>query len=131
MSLSEEERQKLVAYRLLKARRTLEDARKVIELKMWATAANRLYYATYYAVSALLITNGYIAKSHEGIIRLFNQHFIATGMIDKQLGRQYNKLFTLRLTGDYGDCFDLEEEDVSPLLKPADDLIEKVSEMIQ
>ena len=72
MSLNDEEKQSVVAYRLEKASKTLDDAKKVIELELWATAANRLYYAAYYAVSALLIAKGLNAKTHDGIIRLFN-----------------------------------------------------------
>lgn len=122
MSLNDEERYQVVTYRLEKAANTLRDAQKVIELQMWATGANRLYYA----VSALLVANGISAKTHEGIIRMFNQMFVATGKIDRELGRQYNSLFTMRLTGDYGDCFDLQREDIEPAVTPTSKLIESV-----
>ena len=131
MSLNDEEKRAVVAYRLDKANKTLDDAKKVIELELWATAANRLYYAAYYAVSALLLVNGLNAKTHDGIIRLFNMHYIKTEKIDLELGRQYNRLFTMRITGDYGDCFDLQEADVRPLLEPAEQLITKVISLIQ
>ena len=127
MSLNDEERNQVVAYRLEKAANTLRDAEKVIDLQMWATGANRLYYAAYYAVSALLIANGINAKTHEGIVRMFNQRFVATGTIDRELGRLYNGLFTMRLTGDYGDCFDLQAEDVQPKAAPTARLIETVT----
>ena len=129
MSLTDEERLQVVTYRLEKSRNTLADAEKVIAMQMWSTGANRLYYAAYYAVSALLIANGITAKTHEGIIRMFNQHFVMTGKVDRELGRQYNILFTMRLTGDYGDCFDLQEKDVSPMVAPARKLIEAVSSL--
>ena len=129
MSLNDEERYQVVSYRLEKADNTLHDAEKVIEMRMWNTGANRLYYAAYYAVSALLIANGIGAKTHEGIIRMFNQMFVATGKIDRELGRQYNGLFTMRLTGDYGDCFDLQEEDVVVKVEPTRKLIAEVSQM--
>lgn len=90
MSSNEEEKQQVIAYRLEKAKKTLEDAKKVIELELWATAANRLYYAAYYAVSSLLLFHGLNAKTHEGIIRMFNMHFVKTGRIDTEQGRQYN-----------------------------------------
>ena len=41
MSLNDEEKRAVVAYRLDKANKTLDDAKKVIELELWATAANR------------------------------------------------------------------------------------------
>lgn len=131
MSLTEEEKKQIVDYRLEKSKRTLEDALKIIELKMWVTAANRLYYAAYYAVSALLIYNNINTKTHDGIIRMFNQHFVYTGKIDKELARQYNLLYTMRLTGDYGDCFDLQENDVLPLVEPARIFIAKIGEMLE
>jgi len=131
MSLNDEERKQVVDYRIDKSLRTLDDAKKVIDMQMWTTGANRLYYAVYYAVSALLITNGMNAKTHEGIIRMFNLCFVNTGKIDKELARQYNLLFTMRLTGDYGDCFDLQEADVKPMLQPAEILINKVISLIK
>ena len=131
MSLTEEEKKQIIDYRLEKSKRTLEDAQKVIELKMWVTAANRLYYAAYYAVSALLISNNINTKTHDGIIRMFNQHFVYTGKIDRELARQYNSLYTIRLTGDYGDCFDLQENDILPLVEPAQTFIAKIWEMIE
>ena len=131
MSLNDEEKQSVVAYRLEQANKTLDDAKKVIELELWTTAANRLYYAAYYAVSALLIAKGFNAKTHDGINRLFNMHFVKTGKLDMELGRQYNRLFTMRITGDYGDCVDLQEADVKPLLEPAEQLIAKVTSLIQ
>ena len=41
----------------------------------------------------------------------------------------YNKFYTLRLTGDYNDHYNLEEEDVLPLVSPAEELIAKVTAM--
>lgn len=130
MILTDEEKQQVVTYRLEKADKTLDDARKILEMRMWVSGANRLYYAAYYAVSALLIANGMTAKTHEGIIRMFNMEFVNNGKIDKELGRQYNRLFTMRLTGDYGDCFDLQEADVSPMLQPTEQLIAAVKNLM-
>ena len=61
MSLSPEERKQTVSYRLEKAQRAIEHAEGNIQLEYWEVAANRLYYASYYAVSALLIHNGHNA----------------------------------------------------------------------
>ena len=131
MSLTDEERLQVVTYRLEKSRNTLADAERVIAMQMWTTGANRLYYAAYYAVSALLIANGIVAKTHEGIIRMFNQHFVMTGKVDREMGRQYNILFTMRLTGDYGDCFDLQEKDIAPMVEPAQKLVSTVSALAE
>ena len=91
--------------------------------------ANRLYYAAYYAASALLIAYGIRTKSHEGNISQFGQKFVLTGMVSKDLGRVYNQLFQMRLTGDYGDTFGLTEEDVVPNIQPTEDFVNQVSSL--
>ena len=44
----------LVAYRIARAKDTYEDAVILSERERWNSAINRLYYAAYYAVMALL-----------------------------------------------------------------------------
>lgn len=127
MSLNQEEREAIVTYRLEKAAKTLEEARCNLPMQFWSLIANRMYYAAYYAVSALLIVNGHTAKTHETILRVFGLYFIKTGVFSPEQGRLYNKLFTLRLTGDYNDHYDLEEQDVLPLFAPTEQLIADVA----
>lgn len=123
MSLSAEERRAIVEFRIEKALRAYEQANGVIGLKYWETIANRLYYAAYNAVSALLIANGYTAQSHSGVIHLFGQNFIKTGILPAETGRLYHKLFTMRQTGDYDDTYGLVENDVMPYVEPTGELI--------
>ena len=61
MALTDDERNALVAYRLEKARETMLQVRGVLPLRYWEIIANRLYYAAFYAVSALLISEGIVA----------------------------------------------------------------------
>ena len=129
MSLNQEEREAVVTYRLEKARKTMEQAKCNLPMHFWELVANRMYYAAYYAVSALLIANGHTAKTHETIVRIFGLHFVKTGLFSTEHGHLYNKLFSLRLTGDYNDHFDLEEADVLPLVAPTEQLIADVSKM--
>lgn len=130
MSLNQEERTAVVTYRLEKAERALMQAKVNLPLHTWEVIANRIYYAAYYAVSALLIANGHPAvKGHDTIVRMFGLYFVKTGTFSPEQGKLYNKLYTLRLTGDYNDHYNLDEEDVLPLVSPAEELIAKVSAM--
>lgn len=45
----------LVLYRIEKARNTLEDAHILASSERWNACVNRLYYACFYAVTALLL----------------------------------------------------------------------------
>lgn len=129
MSLNFEERKAVVIYRIEKAERTLEQAQSNIPMKYWELVANRMYYAAYYAVSALLIADRHTAKTHEGNIRIFGLEYVKTERVPVETGKLYNKLFTLRITGDYNDHYGLEEQDVLPLLQPTIDLVNMASRM--
>ena len=58
MSLTNEERKTLVALEIKKAREIYEDIAILTAANRWSGAANRLYYAVFHAVSALLIHDG-------------------------------------------------------------------------
>jgi uncharacterized protein (UPF0332 family) len=54
MTIDEENRSIIVNYRLQRSKETLLETKKNVEMGFWHTGANRLYYACYYAVTALL-----------------------------------------------------------------------------
>ena len=129
MSLTTEERKAIVTFRIEKAFRAYNEAVGVIGNKYWETIANRLYYAAYSAVSALLVANGDTAHTHSGVIHLFGLHFIQEKKLSADMGRLYHNLFTLRQTGDYDDTYGLTAEDVMPYVEPTKLLINQVAEL--
>ena len=42
----------------------------------------------------------------------------------------YKRLFDLRQTGDYEDFIDIDEEDITPLLEPAQKFIEEIEKLL-
>lgn len=118
MGLTDEERSNLINYRLQRADEALVEARDVYDLKHYILAINRLYYACYYALSALLIKDGHSAVTHAGIRSLMGKHYVLTGILSRQEGKLFSDLFNLRHTGDYGDSFDINETDVEDYLQP-------------
>ena len=130
MTLSKEERDTIVIYRLQRANETLEEAKGNMEMGYWHVTANRLYYACFYAVSALLVKNGHTARTHNGVFSLFGQHFVLTEIISKEQNRLYRNLFNLRQGGDYGDYIVIEEEDIIPLIQPAENFIAEIEKLI-
>ena len=93
----------LIQYRLDRARETFEEALLMQREEHWNTCANRLYYACFYAVTALLTRNGLSSSKHTGVKALFNQHFVKTGQVSRENGKLYNQLFEDRQEGDYVD----------------------------
>lgn len=129
MGLTVENRKDIVAYRIERAFVALEQAKGNLEMGYLEITANRLYYAAYYAASALLIAHEIRVRSHEGCIGQFNLHFVKTGIAPLEMGKLFSKLFDMRLTGDYSDRFDLTDDDVIPNIQPTEDFIKKVSDL--
>ena len=129
MGLTDENRKDIVIYRSERAFAALEQAKGNLQMGYLEITANRLYYAAYYAASALLIANEIRIKSHEGCIGQFNLHFVKTGLVPIEMGKLFSILFDMRLTGDYSDRFDLSEEDVVPNILPTQDFIIKVTSL--
>ncbi|MDE7474045.1 MAG: HEPN domain-containing protein [Duncaniella sp.] len=53
--MTPEIRAEIVRYRISKAHQLLVEIRKMMELEMWNSAVNRMYYACFHSASALLI----------------------------------------------------------------------------
>jgi uncharacterized protein len=87
----------------------------LLENKRWNSIINRLYYACFYAVIALLLKNNIEIQTHAGARNQFNLQFVKKGLIDKKQGKLFSKLFDYRQKGDYGDLFDFNEHLVLPL----------------
>ena len=130
--LKDEDWREIVKYRLEKSLRTYYEAVGSISNGHVETAANRLYYAAYYAVSALLVSYKYEASTHNGVIQMFGLAFIKTKIIERRFGTIFNQLFSLRMTGDYEDRHFLNlEEDVKPLVEPTKELIDITTKLAQ
>ena len=97
---------------------------------MWSVIANRLYYALYYAASALLIHNRHKVSTHKGVIALFNLYYIKDGLLPKEDGVLFANIFAFRQGSDYDDFFDATEEDVKRYLPQVEALVEKIVSLI-
>ncbi len=50
---------------------------------------------------AILLTKDLSYSTHKGVIAGFSEHFIKNGTFDKKFGRELNKVYELRVNGDY------------------------------
>lgn len=121
----------LVLYRMSRADETLEDARILAKAGRWNACVNRLYYACFYAVSALLVRDGLSSSKHAGVRGLFNRQYVKPGKIPKELARTYNDLFERRQEGDYIDFVSFQESQVLPWISKAEELIGYIAGLIE
>lgn len=124
------ERNEYIKYRMERAVESPAEVQLLLHGEFWNAAVNRMYYACFYAVGALLIKHDILTSSHAGARQKFGQMFIATGLVDKELGRHYSDLFDKRQRGDYADFFDINEEIAVQLHKPSVELVEAINKLI-
>ncbi len=129
--MRDEDIQALVNYRLQRADETLEEARLMQTIGHWNSCANRLYYAAFYTVTALLARDGRTTSKHSGVKALFNQHYVKLNVVTKENGRLYNKLFDLRQEGDYMDFVSLDAEIVAPLIQATAIFIDTIRSLLR
>ena len=131
MSLKEIDRQVMITLELEKAQKTWGQMEVQVANGVWEMAANRLYYALFHAVSALLISDHHAVGTHRGAVNQFSLYYIKTGIFAKEDGRLYSNLQKLREDGDYNCYIDVDQQDVEPFIEPARQLIDKIRQYIE
>jgi uncharacterized protein (UPF0332 family) len=125
------ELRQLVAYRMERAWEAFHDAEALSARGSTNSAANRLYYAAFYAVSALLLANNLGASKHSGVRALFNQHFVKTDKVSPAFATLYNKLFAERTDADYADMKVVAPEFVRDNLPQVEEFIGRIAVILQ
>jgi uncharacterized protein len=125
-----ENKEDYILYRLKKSFETLDEVEILFKAEKWNAVVSRLYYASFYAVNALLIKYNISAKSHDGVRNQFSLGFIKTGIVNKKYGKLFTKLFDYRQKGDYGDFFDFDKETVEPIIPEVRDFINMLAKIV-
>jgi uncharacterized protein (UPF0332 family) len=128
--MTEEERKSIVTYRIDNAQNTLAEVLDHCERGFYNTAINRMYYACFYAASALLVANHIEAKSHEGVRQMLGKHFVLTNQIPIYLGKFYTLIFSKRSSGDYEDFINYNRQDVETLYPHAEEFVKVVKDLL-
>jgi uncharacterized protein (UPF0332 family) len=111
-----------------------DDALSSAELELNAGhtnfAMNRLYYACFYAVTALLLQDGKQFARHSTVKSEFVRNYIKSGLVDARWNKFYQKLFDDRQEGDYIPTATFETSDVSMRLQQAREFIALIRSLI-
>jgi len=121
----------LIRYRMDRSKEALSAAGLIYEKGHYNDAVNRLYYSCFYAVIALLATEGIHPGKHTAARAFLNKNWIKTGKLSKGTGLLYNTLFDRREKGDYGDYFRFSRDDVENWLKSVEKAIGEIFQAIE
>lgn len=119
-------------YRLSQARETLREADVLLREGMsLRSVMNRLYYAMFYTVLALLQTKQLGTSKHSGAISLFDREFVKPGIFPRELSKALHRAFELRQKGDYLEEAEITDSDIEELRPLAEDFVDKAKQVIE
>lgn len=114
-----------IILRIEKAKSAYSDARFCMDAQRWDVAVNRLYYALFHIVSALLESSDIHVKSHSGLQNVFYTEFIAKGRFGTDEGKLLARLEDAREKSDYNLGFKNSEKVSNECLSAAHSFMEK------
>lgn len=95
----------LSKYRLKESEDTLAVSKQCFDSGYYKDSINRSYYASFYAIKAVLSLGTVDFKRHKDVIAYFNKEFVATEVFSRTLGRRLGMLKQLREISDYDDFY--------------------------
>ena len=113
-----------------RAREALKEADLLLRAGHLNAYVNRLYYACFYAVSALLVTRGISTSKHGHLRSLLHRDFVKTAVIPTELGRHFDRLFSTRQEGDYADFVVFKADEVRPWLNETMAFVDYIDDLI-
>jgi uncharacterized protein (UPF0332 family) len=115
--------EQLIQFRLTQARESLDEARVLFKESYWRGAINRAYYAMFYSVLALAVFRQEVTTKHSGVIAFFDREFVKNGIFPKALSKSLHLAFQKRQENDYGEAFNVSEEEAQQCIDDAQSFI--------
>ena len=126
--MAEDNRDAAVEREIQQAQQALNDAAKAQDADLSdAAVINRLYYAAFHSVQAVLYDRDFDPTSHGGVLSLFGSEVIAVGDASRDDGRFFSQLSELRQQADYG--YDELDENVDALYSRTQNLVTKMKSL--
>jgi uncharacterized protein (UPF0332 family) len=116
--------------RFKKAQSDFDAALVLLQEDMLLQALNRAYFSIFHSVKALLALDSFETKKHSGVIAYFNEHYVKTGVFEKELSKILMGAENIRNLSDYDDYFEIDKEDVKTHIDNAHIFIHKIQEYL-
>jgi len=117
-------------YWVEKAEDSLSAAEDELKAGRLSFSVNRIYYACFYIVSAVLLRRKLKFSKHSGVRSAFHQYLVKSGQVSHKHGQLYDELFEARQRGDYIELVRFEKQQVEGWLKQARSFVEAVKSLI-
>lgn len=121
----------LARHRLERAREALREGDALLDVGAPRGAVSRFYYAALHAARALLATRGVDSARHSGVITLFQQHFVKTGLMQADVSRSFPRAFEKRLNTDYADFSEITSGDATQVRASVNQFVDACTELLE
>jgi len=116
---------------LKNAKRRIHSAKVLLKAKEYNDAVSRAYYAFFDAASAALLKEGLSAKTHHGLILLFDKYFIKTKKMPLKIGRWLSRAKEAREEADYEVRKEFTKDYTEEVIKEAEEFVDAVGKMLK
>lgn len=110
-----------------RADESVKSAKLLLDNEFYDASVSRSYYAMFYATEAVLLTENLKFSSHKGVISLFGQFFVKTGIFPRELSRDLAKAQDERLAGDYSFKSEITHEAAGNAVIRAENFVKHVN----
>jgi uncharacterized protein len=116
---------------MAKADEAFHAAECLLQEKSLTGCVNRLYYAVFYAVSAVLASEGHEYGKHSAVRAALHRDFVKTKRVSVACSETYDELFEDRQAGDYTPETFFTFDDVSRLSTEARKFIDNFKVLLR
>ena len=128
--MSEQDRRAISQVRIQNAERCLTSSKLLLKAGDYKSAANRSYYAIFYAIRALLALEGKDFKKHSAVLSYFRKEYIKKGLFDKSFSSVLSSLFEIRTDSDYDDFYFISKDETEEQIKNAEKMLEEIKQYL-
>ena len=121
----------LSRYRLERAKEDLETAEDNLANGKYRASVNRSYYAIFHALRTITALDHFDSGKHSGIISFFNQHYVKTGIFDREISKLIDSSYRLREKADYDDFYLVARGDAEQQLEKARHVVQTIERYVR
>jgi len=121
----------LARVRIDHAREDLLTAEENFNNKRYKAANNRVYYAVFHAIRAILALDGVDFKSHSSVLGYFNKNYIHSDILDRSMGSAVVWASKARNDSDYNDFYTVMPEETKDNIDSALSFLSMIEQHIE
>ncbi|MBI2514776.1 HEPN domain-containing protein [Candidatus Wolfebacteria bacterium] len=115
---------------LSNARDRIKSAEILKDAGQYSDAISRIYYSLFNAATAALLSKKLTAKTHHGLVLLFEENFVETGIIKPEIGRWLRRSKEAREAADYEVYKKFDKGTVEAGIKAAKEFVADIEKIV-